>query len=153
MTTTDKKAQTIKTIIKSLTLQKNQLEGELYRLKDLIHKKQQSINTVETYSSEYKSRFYNTPIHQVFSYQNNQHFLDKLSSVLYSEKQELSQLEIKKMELLKRYHTLNQKIEGLTDILTLHQNKQQIFYDKIEDTNRTELATQRVSQRRMKDNE
>jgi flagellar biosynthesis chaperone FliJ len=150
---TDRKSSTINTIITSLTLQKNQLEGQIYQLQETIKKKEQTIKSFEAYLNEYKGTFYNTTVHRVPSYRNNQEFLDELSNVLYSEKKELNQLELKKMDLISRCHTFNQKIDGFNDILALHQKTCQIARDNIEDTNRTELATVRACQQNLKEYE
>lgn len=148
---TDRKSNTINTIITSLSLQKNQLESQLYQLQDTIKKKEKTIKAFEVYLSEYKGTFYNTEVHRVPSYRNNQEFLDKLSNVLYSEKKELNQLELKKMELISSLHTFNQKIDGFNDILSIHQKTRQITRENIEDTNRTELATVRACQQNLKE--
>jgi hypothetical protein len=150
---TDRKSTTVNTIITSLSLQKNQLEGQLYQLQETIKKKEQTIRAFEVYLNEYKGTFYDTSIHRVPSYRNNQEFLDKLSNVLYSEKKELNQLEIKKKEFIARRHTFKQKIDGFNDILALHQKTCQIARDNIEDTNHTELATVRACQQNIKESE
>ncbi|MFI4918653.1 MAG: hypothetical protein ACHP65_03765 [Legionellales bacterium] len=140
MSAQDRKTATISTLLTSLSLQKNQLEGQLYKLKESIQKKQQTVSTFELYLNEYKDTFYNTSVHRVPSYRNNQEFLDKLTHVLYSEQQELNQLELKKMELLSRCHNFNQQIDGLKDLLSAHQKQRQTARDNIEDSNNTELG-------------
>lgn len=148
----DRKTTTINTLITSLSLQKNQIESQLYQLKDTIQKKQQTIKTFENYLNEYKQTFYNMPAHRVPSYQNTQKFLDKLTNVLYSENSDLHQLEARKMELLSHRHIINQKIDGFKDMLSLHQQICQTMYDNMEDANRTELAVQRACQQLKKEN-
>lgn len=143
--------KTFLTMLTSLKLQKNQLENQLLLLKKSILKKQQSIHSFENYSNEYKGNFYSQINHKQPTYKNTQQFLDKLTAVLYSERQELSRLEEQKMELLTRYHLLNQKCDGLKEMLnTLHQ-EHRTAADKIEDTKRAELATLRQCQQRMED--
>ncbi len=90
-------------ILTALSIQKKQLEAKLYPLRDNILKKKQAITTLELYANEYQNQCYNIALHSVSSYLNQQHFLDKLFSVLYSEKRELSQLEARQMELLTQY--------------------------------------------------
>lgn len=140
------------TILTALSLQKKQLEAKIYPLKDDIVKKTHAITTLELYANEYKNQCYSKAAHRVSSYLNQQHFLDKLFSVLYSEKQELKQLEALQMELLTQYHALSQKMEGIEDLLHTRQQARQIARDNIEDTKRAELATLRILQQHMENN-
>ena len=145
--------KTLATLITSLSLKKNQLENQLALLKKTILAKQQSIASFENYSKEYQGSFYNQSIHRQPTYRNTQQFLDKLSGVLYSERQELSRLEEQKMELLTRYHLLNQKYDGLSDMLSTLKKEHLSTADNIEDVKRAELATLRLCQQRMEDSQ
>ncbi len=143
----------LNTILTALNLQKKQLEAQLYPLKDSILKKKHAITTLELYANEYKNQCYNKATHRVNSYLNQQQFLDKLFSVLYSEKQELTRLEGRQMELLKEHHTLSQKMDGIQDMLNTQRQSQQTARDNIEDTKRAELATLRSCRQRMENKE
>lgn len=143
----------LNTIFTALNLQKKQLEAQIYPLKDDILKKKHAITTLELYANEYKNQCYSKASHCVSSYLNQQHFLDKLFSVLYSEKQELTLLEAQQMELLTQYHALSQKLEGIEDLLHTRRQAQQIARDNIEDAKRAELATLRTLRQHMENNE
>jgi len=145
--------KTLSTMMTSLTLQKNQLENQLALLKKTMMTKQQSITSFENYSHEYQGNLYAQSSHRQPTYRNTQQFLDKLFAVLYSERQELSRLEEQKMELLKRYQLLNQKCDGLSEILSTLKKEHHTNLDKIEDTKRAELATLRLCQQRLEDSE
>lgn len=147
------KNKTLSTILTTLTLQKKKIEHNIHTLKANILKKQQSIEVLDNYATEYKNKFYNTAYHTVGQFQNHQQFLDKLCKVLYSEKQELTQLETQQMALLTDFHTITQKIDGLDDLLITRRRAYQHECDHIEDANRSELATTRACREQMKENE
>lgn len=137
------------TILTALKLQKKQLEARIHPIKDSIQKKKQAITTLEFYANEYKTQSDKKITHHVSSYLNEQYFLDKLFSVLYSEKQELICLETKHRELLTQYHTLSKKMEGIEDLLHARRQAEQTARDNNEDIKRAELATLRTLQQHM----
>ena len=137
------------TLLIALKLQKKQLEAQIHPLKDSIQKKRQAITTLEFYANEYKIQSNKKITQHVSSYLNEQYFLDKLFSVLYSEKQELIRLEAKQKELLTQYQTLSKKMEGIEDLLHARRQAEQTAHDNNEDIKRAELATLRTLRQHM----
>jgi chromosome segregation ATPase len=133
--------KTLYTILTALGLQKKQLERKIYPLNDDILNKKRAVSSLEVYSTEYKNQLLATSQYPMSNFLNHQHFLDKLSSVLYSEKQSLSRLDAQHAALLKEYHQLDLQIEGIQEMLTLQRQALQTLQDKHEDVQCTELLT------------
>lgn len=128
-------------LLKSLKIKNNTLSHDLGILMSSIEQKKTNIEKFENYYKEYLEKIAAGGANTLSKHQNNEHFLDKIMTVLMSEKEALVQHQQKQKTLLIKYQQHKNQIENLGALLENHQEQKKIIIEKHVENELYEIAT------------
>jgi len=128
-------------LLKSLKIKNTTLSRDLGILMSSIEQKKMNIEKFENYYKEYLESISAGGANTLSKHQNNEHFLDKIMTVLINEKEALVQYQQKQKTLLTKFQQHKSQIENLEDLLENHREQKNIMIEKQIENELYEIAT------------
>ena len=131
-------------IIKLFELKRDYFKNNIYKINQLIDKKNASIQTLQHYAISYADKMDDFILSTIPIIRNNQLFYAHLQEVIRSEKKELDKLNKIKLDLIKNYNDFDKKISGLTTLCDGIVQSERAAADKAEDAANFDLTITRM---------
>ncbi len=131
-------------IIKLFKLKKEHFKQNIYKVNQLLDKKQSSIRTLQQYAASYTEQFDSFILNTIPIIRNNQLFYKHLQDVIQSEKIELDKMEKIKLDLINKYHDYDKKVNGLNTVCDSILQSERASAEKSEDSANFDLAITRM---------
>ena len=131
-------------IIKLFKLKKEHFKQNIYKVNQLLDKKNTSIRTLQQYAASYTEQFDSFILNTVPIIRNNRLFYKHLQEVIQSEKLELEKMEKIRLDLISKYHDYDKKVSGLNTVCDSILQSERVCAEKVEDSANFDLAITRM---------